>query len=50
MQSGVDSQELELDFVRVRVLAIGLAAAVVVLVGANVEVVRALIRSEWSLI
>jgi hypothetical protein len=39
MQSSVDSQELELDFVRVRVLAIGLVAAIVVLVGADVEVV-----------
>jgi hypothetical protein len=50
MRSSVDSQELELDFVRAGVLAIGLAAAVVVLVGANVEVVQALIQSEQSLI
>jgi hypothetical protein len=50
MQSSVDSQELELDFVRARVLAIGLAAAIVVLVGANVEVVQALIQLEQSLI
>jgi hypothetical protein len=50
MRSSVDSQELELDFVRVGVLAIGLAAAIVVLVGANVKVVQALIQLEQSLI
>ena len=50
MQSNVDSQEPELSPVRVGVLAVGLAAAVVVLVGANAKVVWALIQLEQSLI